>query len=82
MLRTGILKEGELENCAVILGTNALERLGFSIVQSDGTTVKPEGQGNSTEVQPETTETKVLAISLSHVARIGPQQTIIAGQPR
>ena len=70
--------KGELENCAVILGTNALERLGFSIVQSDGTTVKPEGQGKSTEVQPETIATKVLAISLSHVARIGPQQTIIA----
>ena len=39
--------------------------------------MKPEGQGKSTEVQPETTATKVLAKSLSHVARIGPQQTII-----
>ena len=63
--------KGELENCAVVLGTNALERLGFNLVHSDGTTVKPEGQENSTELHPETTATKVLAISLSHVARIG-----------
>ena len=69
--------KGELENCALILGTNALGRLGFNIVYSDGTTVKPEGPGDSTVAQPQTT--KVLAISLRHAARIGPQQTVMAG---
>ena len=58
--------EGKLENCA---GTNALERLGFIIIYSDGTIVEPEGQGNSAEAQPKT-ESKVLAISLIHAARL------------
>ena len=69
--------KGELENCALILGTNALGRLGFNIVYSDGTTVEPEGPGDNTVAQPQTT--KVLAISLRHAARIGPQQTVMAG---
>lgn len=65
-------------NLTVILGTNALEMLGFNKVHSDGTMVKPEGQGDSTKVQPETAATKVMAISLSHVAQIAPQQIVTA----
>ena len=70
--------KGELENCAVILGTNALESLGFNIVHQDGTIVEPEGQDDSAEPQPEKSKAEVLAISLSHVAWVGPQQTVIA----
>ena len=36
------LWSGELENCAVLLGINALECLGFNKVQQDGTIVRPE----------------------------------------
>ena len=66
----------ELQNCALILGTNALGRLGFNIIYFDGTTVEPEGQGDSTVAQPQTT--KVLAIPLKHAAWIRPQQTVMA----
>ena len=34
---------GELKNCAMVLGTNALEDLGFCIVTNKGRKVKPEG---------------------------------------
>ena len=60
--------KGELENCAVILGTNALESLGFKIVRQDGTIVEPEGHGDLAGLQPEMPQAEVLAISLSHVA--------------
>lgn len=87
---------GELKNCAVILGTNALESLGFRIVHQDGTTVKPFGQEDDPEEEdksmagmsaksegqvddPEDKSTPgVLAISVRHTVRIGPQQTLIA----
>ena len=38
--------------------------------------MEPEGQGDNTVAQPQTT--KVLAISLRHAARIRPQQTVMA----
>ena len=72
-----LIWRGELENCAVILGTNALESLGFNIAQ-DGTIVRLEEQGSSTEEQPKTPEERVLAISLRQVTSIGPQQAAIA----
>ena len=34
---------GELHNCGVILGTNALVDLGFQVIHSNGTVVHPEG---------------------------------------
>ena len=34
---------GELANCGVILGTNALSSLGFQIVLPDGSVVEPDG---------------------------------------
>ena len=32
--------QGELKDCGMIIGTNALEELGFSIVDSDGKVLK------------------------------------------
>ena len=34
---------GELHNCEIILGTNALVDLGFQVIHSNGTVVHPEG---------------------------------------
>ena len=38
---------GELHNCGLILGTNALVDLGFQVMYSNGTVVHPEGYQGS-----------------------------------
>ena len=48
---------GELKNCAMVLGTNALEDLGFCIISNDGTKVMPE---STAEPKDKTDERKLL----------------------
>ena len=55
----------ELEDCAVVLGTNVLEGQGFNIVHQNRTVVKSEGQLNGFTEQKNSTS-EMLAISLSH----------------
>jgi len=81
---------GELNDCAMVLGTNALEELGFFIVdrlgdkvKSDGQDAKLSGQGQETEVShtEEASLTRgsanvvVRRLTLDQKCRIGPQQT-------
>ena len=61
--------KGELQNCGLILGTNAMEEWGYSIVNNKGQTV----------ISSKNTESAVVrGVILSHVLRLGPQQTRIA----
>jgi len=55
---------GELANCGVILGTNALSRLGFEISLPDGSTVKPDGIAENPE-NASTTENPVITENAS-----------------
>jgi len=68
--------EGKLRNCAVILGANSLDSLGFRIVYLDGTAVQPGGQGSDSKEEEKFT-VEVLAISVSNTIHIGPQQTVL-----
>ena len=67
---------GELEDCAVVLGTNTLEGLGFNIVPQNGTVVKSVGQTDDITGQKNATA-EVLTISLRHGICIGPQQVVL-----
>ena len=82
---------GELKNCAMVLGTNALEDLGFCIVTNKGSKVKPEGssecsgpreggsRSTSTEpCKPEEEPRTQIRIVLEKDLPLGPQQSKVA----
>ena len=47
---------GEMNDCAMVLGTNALEDLGFYIVDRSGAKVKSDGEPPSEQVQEEVSQ--------------------------
>ena len=82
---------GELKNCAMVLGTNALEDLGFCIVTNQGSKVKPEGasecsgprEGGSRSTatepcKPEEEPRTQIRIVLEKDLPLGPQQSKVA----
>ena len=82
---------GELKNCAMVLGTNALEDLGFCIVTNKGSKVKPEGssecsgpreggsRSSATEpCKPEEEPRTQIRIVLEKDLPLGPQQSKVA----
>jgi len=61
--------KGELQNCCLILGTNAMEELGYRIIDRNGQPVLSNKHLESTVVR---------QVVLSHTLRLGPQQTRVA----
>ena len=59
----------ELQNCCLILGTNAMEELGYRIIDRNGQPVL-------SNEHPE--QTVVRQVVLSHTLRLGPQQIRVA----
>ena len=74
------LWSGDLHDCALVLGTNALETLGFRITNPNGELVSPAGKRcQSAEVQavePEDADAKVHVV-LDKQLRLGPFQSKI-----
>ena len=64
---------GELYNCGVILGTNALVVLGFKVFHSNGTEVP--AQCEPEESQPSVSVTSVLQVTVEKNVCLGPGQT-------
>ena len=60
---------GELQNCCLILGTNAMEDLGYKIIDSVGQPVMSSSHAESAVVR---------QVVLSQTLRLGPQQTRVA----
>ena len=84
---------GELKNCAMVLGTNALEDLGFYIITNEGSKVIPEGITEPSEQFNATDESKSIVeehsklnekhpsqvkLILEKELHLGPQQTKLA----
>jgi len=64
---------GELFNCGLVLGTNALVSLGFKVTHSNGT--KVPAQPEHGESQLSTPVTSVLQVTAERNLRLGPGQT-------
>ena len=54
---------GEVANCGIILGTNALVSLGFCVIHSNGTEMHPEGHKGSVTMAQQNGTTKLEAVS-------------------
>ena len=72
------LWSGELEDCGVLMGTNALVKHGFSVVHSDGTEVQPKKK----EVGESTTIVKTIDVVLNNTVYLKPNQTKIVSRGR
>ena len=64
---------GELYNCGVVLGTNALVVLKFKVFHSNGTEVPPQCEPG--ESQPSVSVTSVLQVTVEKNVCLGPGQT-------
>jgi len=49
--------DGEMNDCAMVLGTNALEDLGFFVVDRSGAKMKSDGEPLSAKVQEKVSQT-------------------------
>ena len=67
------LWSGELEDCGVLMGTNALVKHGFSVVHSDGTEVQPKKK----DAGESTTIVKTIDVVLKKTVHLKPHQTKI-----
>ena len=65
------LWSGELEDCGVLMGTNALVKHGFTVTHSDGTHVEP----NSKDANVSTTSVKVINVLLDKTVHLKPHQS-------
>jgi len=65
--------QGELGNCGVILGTNALLGLGFKVIHANGMEVHP--QLDNGESQHTVSRTSLLQVTLGKDLHLGPWQT-------
>ena len=83
--------QGELEDCGIIIGTNALEELGFSIVDSDGKVLKcgnatgiadtnVEKTSNLTDTGPVIEESLKMSDSTNHVNDSEDLRTVVLAQ--
>ena len=61
--------QGEVRNCSVILGTNALTSLGFTVTHIDGTVVSP------VESKAEAEQESMFCVTLQQSLRLDPYQT-------
>ena len=79
---------GELKNCAMVLGTNALEDLGFCIVTNKGRKIMPEGVAEPSGQEEDRTVTESnkpkeepptqVRVVLEKELYLGPQQSKLA----
>ena len=67
------LWSGELEDCGVLMGTNALVKHGFTVTHSDGTQVEP----NCKDANVSTTSVKVINVLLDKTVHLKPHQSKI-----
>ena len=66
------LWSGELEDCGVLMGTNALVKYGFTVTHSDGTKVEPKPKD---AVVGGTTTVKTINVVLKETVHLKPHQT-------
>ena len=64
------LWSGELKDCVVLMGTNALLKHGFTVTHSDGTQVEP----NCKDANVSTTLMKIINVLLSVTIYLKPHQ--------
>ena len=67
------LWSGELKDCGVLMGTNALVKHGFSVTHSDGTEVQPKAK----DVEGSATVVKTIDVVLKNTVHLKPHQTKI-----
>ena len=72
------LWSGELEDCGVLMGTDALVKHEFSVVHSDGTEVQPKKK----EVGESTTIVKTIDVVLKSTVHLKHNQTKIVSRGR
>ena len=65
------LWSGELEDCGVLMGTNALVKHGFTVTHSDGTQVEP----NRKDANVSTMSMKMINVLLNETIHLKPQQS-------
>ena len=65
------LWSGELTDCGVLMGTNALITHGFGVTQSDGKVIEPGNRRESVS----TPETRTIHVVLSETVHLKPNQT-------
>ena len=72
------LWQGELQDCVVLLGTNALIKFGIEVIHSDGTVIipsplkTPEGTQGSQEED----RVRILQLSMEKTVHLMPQQSL------
>ena len=66
------LWSGELEDCGVLMGTNALVKYGFTVTHSNGTKVEPKPKDAVVEG---TTTVKTINVVLKETVHLKPHQT-------
>lgn len=67
------LWSGELEDCGVLMGTNALVQHGFTVKHSNGTEVEPKIKGSENAI----TVVKTIDVTLRETVHLKPHQTKI-----